>query len=247
MDEIGTLLTHVKRELRARRLTYRDVARALSLSEASVKRLFSNGQFTLQRLGEIADLMELSLAELVQGIPGSTPQLDQLTWAQEEELISDLKLLLVSVCVLNQWTVEDIVDTYTLRESECILRLTRLDRLRLIDLLPGNRVRLNVARDFAWLPDGPIRRWFREHGQGDFLDAKFAGAGEAHIFVHGMLTRAAAAELQHQLLRLRQQFETLHRESLAQPRARRYGTGLLLATREWEISAFAKFRRPSAR
>jgi hypothetical protein len=41
--------------------------------------------------------------------------------------------------------------------------------MRILDLLPGNRVRLNVARDFDWLPDGPFHRFFRAQGQDDFL------------------------------------------------------------------------------
>jgi transcriptional regulator with XRE-family HTH domain len=247
MEDVAALLGHVKRELRARRLTYRHVATRLGLSEASVKRLFSNGQITLPRLAEVAALMDLTLSELMQGVPGDAPLVDRLSLEQEAELVSDHKLLLVAVCALNHWTLQDIVQVYALRESECVLRLTRLDRLGLVDLLPGNRVRLKVARTFSWLPGGPIQRFFREHGQGPFLDAPFAGAGEAHVFVHGMLTRAAAGELQKQIYRLRQQFEALHQESLSQPRSRRHGTGLLMAAREWEIPAFAKFRRPEAR
>lgn len=74
--------------------------------------------------------------------------LHTLSEAQEKELVSDEKLLLVAVC-LNQWEIADIVRAYRLSEAECIQCLVKLDRLRLITLLPGNRIRLNVARDFA--------------------------------------------------------------------------------------------------
>ena len=247
MSETEQLLAALKRELRVRHLTYRDVAKALDLSEPSVKRLFASGRFTLDRLTQLTAFLGLTLAEVAQGMPGTTPQLRELSVAQEAELVSDPKLLLVSVCALNHWTLADMTATYRLSEAECVQRLLRLDRLRLIDLLPGNRVRLNVARDFDWSPDGPIRRFFRERGQGDFLNGKFDAAGEMHVFLHGMLTRAAVEELQTQLRRLRSQFEELHRESLAQPRTLRHGTGLLLAVREWELGSFSAMRRTRPR
>jgi hypothetical protein len=246
MTETQQLLAALKRELRVRRLTYRDVALALHLSEPSVKRLFSTGRFTLGRLAQLTSFLGLTLAEVVQGIPGSEPELQRLTAAQEAELVSDPKLLLVAVCALNHWTVADILAAYRLSEAECVQRLLRLDRLRLIDLLPANRVRLNVARNFDWIPDGPIRRYFRDCGQSEFLNARFDGVGETHAFVHGMFTRAAADELYAHLRRLRAQFEELHRESLAQPLAQRHGTGLLLAVREWELSSFAALRRSTS-
>ena len=64
MTETQQLLAALKRELRVRHLTYRDVAKALGLSEPSVKRLFSSGRFTLDRLAALTGLLGLTLAEL---------------------------------------------------------------------------------------------------------------------------------------------------------------------------------------
>ena len=75
MTEVQQLLAALKKELRARHLTYRDVAVALQLSEPSVKRLFSTGRFTLERLARLTAFLGLTLAEVVQGIPGSEPEL----------------------------------------------------------------------------------------------------------------------------------------------------------------------------
>jgi transcriptional regulator with XRE-family HTH domain len=243
MTEIHHLLITLKRQLKARGLTYRDVAMTLGLSEPSVKRLFANGRFTLDRLAEVGKLLDLTLAELLREAAAGEPHLHRLDEEQEAEIVSDPKLLTVAVLALNHWTLADIVGAYKLSEAECLQRLLRLDRLRLIDLLPGNRVRLRVARDFDWMPDGPIRSFFREQGQPDFLADEFAGANETLTFVHGMLTPSAAAQLQTQLRRLRQSFAELHEESLRAPLAERRGTGLLLAVREWEPRSFAVLRR----
>lgn len=243
MSEIDQLVATLKRRLKTQGMTYRELALALGLSEPSVKRLFASRRFTLDRLVEIANLLGFTLAELAQEAVLGESRLHTLSESQERELVSDLKLLLVAVCVLNQWTVKDIGHVYRLSEAECVQRLVKLDRLRLIHLLPGNRIRLNVARDFAWLPQGPIRRYFLDQGLADFLHSDFAGADEVMGFSHGMLTETAIAKLQAELRKLRQRYAELHEESLVAPLTKRRGCGMLLAMREWELAAFTALRR----
>ncbi len=166
-----------------------------------------------------------------------------MTAAQEKELVSDPQLLLVAVCALNHWSMKDMLAAYRLSEAECLQRLLRLDKLKLISLLPGNRIRLNVARDFDWLVEGPIRQYFREQGLVDFLDSRFARGDQSLAFSHGMLTETAIDKMQAELRRLRQTFAELHEESLASPLAKRRGNGLLLAMREWEPASFTQLRR----
>jgi hypothetical protein len=170
-------------------------------------------------------------------------QLDTLTVKQERELVVDAKLLVVAVCALNNWAMSEIVATYRISENECLKYLLKLDKLHILSLLPGNRIRLNVSRNFDWLPGGPIHHYFQTKGQADFLKSAFAQEDESHAFVFGMLTEQAAAQMLEELRRLRQRMATLHEESLVAPLSKRYGFGLLLAMRAWETADFTKLRR----
>ena len=243
MTEIEQLIATLKRQLKRQGMNYRDVAAALNLSEASVKRTFASGRFTLDRLVEVGNLLGFSLAELAQQASTEAPRLSTLTQLQEKELVSDNKLLLVAVCALTHWTQADMVSAYRLSQADCISRLVRLDRLRLIDLLPNNRIRIVVARDFDWLPGGPIQQFFLKHGQADFLASGFGAPKDALAFAHGMLTNASVTEVQAELRKLRKKFAELHQEDLAAPMDRRRGTALLLALRDWELPGFAALRR----
>ena len=60
---VTQLIATIKRQLKSKGLTYRDVARALQLSEPSVKRLFSSERFTVDRLAQISHLLEFTLAD----------------------------------------------------------------------------------------------------------------------------------------------------------------------------------------
>ena len=243
MSEVTQIISTIKRQLKLQGKTYRDVAAALGLSEASVKRLLTSDTLGVDRLVEISNMLGFTLAELAQEAALSGTRLHTLSAEQEKELVSDTKLLLVAACALNHWTMADILAVYRLTEAECLQKLLHLDRLHLIALMPGNRIRLNVARDFDWLPDGPIRQYFRTQGLADFLDGRFDRSDETLAFTHGMLTESALASMQVELRRLRARFAELHEESLASPLPKRRGSGLLLALREWEPAGFTALRR----
>jgi transcriptional regulator with XRE-family HTH domain len=247
MNEVHNLVAALKRELKTQGITYRGLAGKLGISEPSVKRMFASRRLTLDRLVDIAQILGLTLAELAQEAAEGGGRLHTLDEVQERELVSDDKLLLVAVCVLNHWSIADITHTYALSNAQVVGRLAKLDRLRLIQLLPGNRIRLNVARDFDWLPHGPIRAYFLRQGIDDFLGSAFARDDETLAFSHAMLTDAAIAKMQAEIRKLRQRFDELHEESLVAPLAKRRGTGLLLAMREWELAAFTKLRTPARR
>ncbi len=243
MSEVPQILRTVKRQLKARGMTYRDLAKGLKISEPSVKRLFSSQRLTVDRLAAIAGLLGLTLAELAVEAAAGTPKIQTLQREQESQLVGDKKLLVIAVCVLNHWTVEEILQEFEISRAECIKRLVLLDRMGLIELLPGNRVRVKIARDFDWLPNGPIRDFFRTEGQPDFLNSAFSGEAEGAEFVHAMLTSAAQTQLHHELRRVRQRFALLHDESVAAPLSQRFAVGLLLAVRRWEPQVFKEMHR----
>jgi len=242
MTEATQLISTIKKQLKIQGMTYRDVARALKLSEPSVKRLFASGRFTLDRLVQVSNLLGYTLTELSKEAQAGQLRLSTLTEKQEREVVSDPKLLVIAVCALNHWTLDEIMTTYRVSRAECIKYLLRLDKLRIIDLLPGNRIRINVARDFDWLPSGPIKQYFQSRGLGDFLKSNFAREDETMAFANGMLTDQALAQMRDELRRLRKKFAELHEESLAAPLDKRSGAGLLLAMRKWEPADFVKLR-----
>lgn len=237
------LIATLKQQLRLQGLTYRDLAKYLAMSEAGVKKLFASERFSLERVILIAEKLGLTLAELTRLAEQRQLSVHTLTMAQESELVADLRLLLVCVCVLNHWSMNEIVATYKLNQTECLSYLLRLDKLGLIDVLPGNRLRLNIARDFDWLADGPIRRFFIQQGLADFLNDDFVAENHSLSFTHGMLSRTALHQMQADIRRLRQRFAELHNESLSLSLSHRHGSAMIIALREWELEAFAALRR----
>ncbi len=106
--------------------------------------------------------------------------------------MADKKLLLMAICVLSQWTLEQVVATYRLTEAEGIKYLAQLDRIGIIELRPLNRYRLKLAKTFRWRPHGPVMHYFRDNALLDYFAGGFDGPGEGVLLVHGSISRALA-------------------------------------------------------
>jgi len=99
------------------------------------------------------------LAELARGAPRDDKLINQLTPAQEQELMAEPALLLVAICAIQQMRVDEMVELYELDEAQCVKLLLRLERIGILEVHENNRIRLRLARTFAWNPDGPIMRY----------------------------------------------------------------------------------------
>ena len=243
MAQIPLLIEIVKKQLKLQGKTYVDVAAALNLSEASVKRLFAEQNFTLQRLETIAQLLGFDLTELMQLVASEQRQLSRLTIEQEQEIASDLALLLVTVSVMNGYCFKDLLDEYTLSEAECIQKLAKLDRLKIIELLPNNRIKLLIAPNFKWLPRGPIQQFFQQKIQQDFFKSNFDKETDSLYVLNGLLSPASVRELQQRLQRLTNEFNQLIQDDRKLPVSEKIGITLVLAQRRWAFSIFDQFNR----
>lgn len=245
MAQTAAIVSALKNALKEQGITYQQVADALDLSEASVKRLFSERQFSLQRLDQICSLLGLEISDLVRRLD-QAQRIDALTAEQEQELVGDDRLLLVAICALNRWSLAQILETYQLSEVEAVGRLARLDRMGLIELLPGNRIKPLISHDFRWQQHGPIQRFFEQQVQADFFQCHFNLPGELRMFLSGMLSPQSTEQMHQKLQRLAQAFRHSHQEDLVLPLEQRFGVSMILAIRPWEVAAFQQLRRPEA-
>jgi len=243
MPQTTSLIETLKACLKAERKTYADVAKLLKLSEASVKRLFATEDFTLARLEAICQMLGMEMSDLVQKMNDSRHRLERLSPQQERELIEDIKLMIVTVCVFNRWTVQQMVATYTMTEPECVSKLVRLDQLKIIELLPQNRVKLLISPNFKWLENGPIQQFFRQTVGREFFDTDFQQAGECLMVLNGMFSATSSAEFQRRLERVAKEFNDLNDHDAALPFAERKGTTLVMAMRNWEYGLFSHMMR----
>lgn len=243
MSHTSLMIDALKRQLKAKAITYAELGRRIGLSEPSVKRMFAQRSFTLERLEQVLEVVGMDFAELAQAATNAPQLISQLTYAQEEEIIGDTKLLVVAVAALNQIPVEQIVAVYRVSEAETVKYLLRLDRIGFLTLLPNNRVKLLVSRTFSWIPNGPIQTWFRQEASGDYLDTRFAGSHELMRLVSVMLSPHSTRALLERLKQVADEFSQQHQDDARLPYDQRHSITFLLAARPWMPEAFQALLR----
>ena len=243
MGQTAVLVETLKQTLKSHGKTYRDVAAALALSEASVKRLFASNGLSLQRLDDICQMMGMEISDLVQVMSGRAAKTMELSETQEQQVADDPLLLLVAVSVLNKFTFEDILAKYAISDTELIQKLAHLDRLKIIELLPKNRIKLLISPNFRWRENGPIQRFFQDEVGQEFFASRFDQRTESLVSVSGLLSLTSNELFQRKMARLAEEFADLQRDDERLPLSERHRTTMVLAIRQWEYGLFERLKR----
>ena len=243
MSTTADLVTVLKQELKSARMTYASLAEALGMAESSVKRMLAKGDMPLSRIDAICQVLRLDFADLARRVADSQPLTESLTLEQERAVVADRKLLLMAICALSLWTLEQVVAEYRITEAEAIRALAQLDRIGIIELRLHNRYRLKLSKTFRWQPHGPVMDFFRENALLDYFRGGFDGQGEGMLLVHGSVARAQAPVFFERMQRLGQDFARQQQADQKIAPEERGGYTLLMAVRGWEFEAFAQLRR----
>lgn len=243
MQETKAIVDALKKVLRAQKVTYQQVAEHLELSEASVKRLFANYSFTLDRLESVASLVNLRFTDLARLAEERPDLITRLTLDQEKTLVGDPQLLLVTLLTLNHWSIKSITDTYRISRDEVMSQLFKLDRMGMIELQPGDRIRHRISRHFSWHPTGPVQGYFEKHLKTDFLDNPFQEATDHLRFVGGMISQDSLSRIHKAIDQVLAQLDSYIQEDADLHHEDKVGVAAVLAIRPWEIPAFRDLRR----
>jgi DNA-binding Xre family transcriptional regulator len=243
--EAARIVLALKRLMKSRAKTYKQLAQQIDLSEVSVKRIFSRSSLSLARLEQICHALDVSIQE-VAGIskeqPTDTSEL--LTIEQEGELAADPNLLACYYLVANGRAGPEIALELGADERQVRRWLVKLHSLKLVELRSKFRARARTTSSISWLRDGPVRRLYENQVRQEFLQSAFAAPNEALHFRSAELSEESCRVLLRKLERLAAEFRDLAELDRTLPARDKRSIGFLLAGRPWVFSMFEGLRRP---
>lgn len=246
-QQTAVLISALKRSLKARGVTYAQLAQALGLSEATVKRCFSQQSLTLRRTEQILAVLDMSfldVAKLTADPDGDAPM--QLRWEQEQALADSPRLFSFFHLLLVGHSLSQIVRKYEISEEEGLRSLRTLERLELIEILPRNRVRLRTRKHLLWHPQGPLRRAYEQPIRERFLAHSFDGPDEYRKFFPGRLSQASRQLLLRKLKRLVAELDHLAQIDARHTEEESETSGLFVAFRSFEFDHLLSLPRRAA-
>jgi transcriptional regulator with XRE-family HTH domain len=209
-DELGRVITTLKQLLKNRGLHYADVAEKLGVSERSVQRWFNGDGLTLELLFKLSDLVGVSLAELFSLADAATDNRPRaLTEAQEHALASVPLRAFIFTRLLQGWSARELQSACNLSEAAIIEHLLSLERLGLIEVHPGNRVRLLTRRNIEWRKGGAMRVYFNQFAKALVGTMDFGEVDSIWTAESVNLTHRSAMALETKLNALRMEIRSI--------------------------------------
>lgn len=223
----------LKKTLRAKGVTYRDLARHLGMSESGVKKMFLAKDLPLGRLLEISEWLGVSAADLVRLMEREEIAEVELTPAQQEGLLKDPLLFRVYWRLsVDGESDERIRAAEKMTAAELQRKFLRLQRLELAVVDSAGRARARHRGLFRWtagpLVDALNRDWSRKT-----LDAALArkGDGALHRLTALRMSDETRADLARALHAVADEFaRRSQREQLTRKESELKDVRLLIAT-----------------
>ena len=235
LRESRQLVVVLKKCLKMKGITYRDLSVALELSESSVKRLFASSSFSMHRFEQVCDVLGMSIFDVVSMAREEVEDLDRnvLSMEQEKALADDLNLFIGFHLILNGWSFKKVKNAFTWTEPEIIKIFTSLDKLGLITLLPENKVKLLTATTIRWRKDGAIRKKYQTQVFNDFLNDHFKEDNKFLDFELLELSEASTKILKRKLESLLKEVHELATIDHSVKQSEKASTGIMLGMRPW--------------
>ncbi|MBK25715.1 MAG: hypothetical protein CME70_17080 [Halobacteriovorax sp.] len=156
LPEIQSLL---KRISKAKKLTYSELAQRLEMSESGVKKLFSAKDISFKRLNDICDVLEVSLNDVLEEASSVEIREERFTDEQEKYFLKNMDCFhFFWKLVVERVNLETIKKDYSLTARQVSRYLTKLDQFNIIELHPGNRIKIPRRQSKRWVGRGPLTK-----------------------------------------------------------------------------------------
>ena len=212
----GKLILALKQQLKARRLTYRDVATQLKMSEATVKRYFSGKGVTIDVLQRMAEIVGFDLFSLVIVAQDQSATQHGLNMSQLAALKRRGPLRMLFFMMSAGWTPAQIAREFDLGQ-QMDGYLAKLESLGLIRRLSRRGVRILVKPSLGERAYGEMSDLAVEAAQEFFRDLNLRDDDCDFQFDALRLSHGSVLELRRILKHFEQEVRELSRRDLDLP------------------------------
>ena len=70
---------------------------------------------------------------------------------------------MVFYLLVSRWSVEDIMNHYGFENKAMQAHLIKLDKAKLLELHPNNKVKMLIRKNIKWVPNGPIETIYKQN------------------------------------------------------------------------------------
>lgn len=204
--EYRQLATSLKQLLKSRRLTYRDVAQKLDVSEQTIKRLLSADDGHVGRMASICDFLGVSFFDLARLAGEDREETFRLSTEQEEHFCAHPEDYGFFDALLRRQSVSSIAAKFSLKARHVQSILRRLERTGVLERAAGNEVKLLVRGTHNWIDGGPLQERFLGDETSAFIKSAMARISDLNVFTTSSERRVSAENLRDMVSEMKNLF-----------------------------------------
>jgi len=153
------IISSLKKVLRSKKIKYSELAKALNMSESSIKRLMNSNDASFSKIEEICDYIGITFFELVETCKAEKPKGLTLTQKQENFFQNNTNYFyLFHLLFEEKSTVKEIRKKFKINKLSMNRYLKKLEDLGLLEWHPGDRLVFLVQGNLSLQSGTPLAK-----------------------------------------------------------------------------------------
>lgn len=154
------LRNYLKMKFKAQGLNYKKIAKPLGVSETTIKRWMTSQDFGVETLFAISKLLSLDSLNLIdQGL--KKDGLGHIYTLEQDRFLALHRFEhLVFIKLVMGCPFANLVEEMGVAPSRIIAALVKLEKVKILKLMPNNKILFLIKGPFRWRPDGLMQKTF---------------------------------------------------------------------------------------
>lgn len=159
---VKRVCNQVRDKIKEKGFTQEEFARMIGVSIPTLSRWLRGEGLLFQDLNLMVEKLGIRLSELAMLAEGDVSNKFTYSAEQEAVFVNTDGLLAFFDQLLNGKTASHIAKSFKLTEKSINFYLSKLDKLKLIEWLPNNKVKILVNGEPSWIVGGPLSQKLRK-------------------------------------------------------------------------------------
>lgn len=244
MNQSQNLTAALKEYMKRKGVTYRALGEALGLTESAMKRAFSHASFSLRRLDQICQHLEVDFLTLAKLSKKSSDALEILNAEQEKTLAENEELFVVFYLIVAGIPVEKIPGRFRFTAARARELAGVLVNLGLIRETAKGAYASRVSQSVLWQRGGPLFLRYEHQVKREFFEADFTGDNESLWYLAGNISPHSLKRIESRFQSLLDEIrETIVADEALFPSSELKNFAMICGLRPWVFSLIDQYRK----
>ncbi len=241
MSQSLHLIETLKSVLKSQKITYKQIAKHLEITEAGVKKALNSESIALERVEKIGMMTGHSLLDLLKLSEDQDRQKQLvLTMAQEQSLAKDEGLFVSYHAALSRYSFEQVLTHFTFSELELERYWLQLEEIGLLKMINPRRIVLKSVLNPLWIEGGPLLKKYGAKLAKEFVVDGVEDGRSYKRFLRGGISEQAFDLFVTKMQQLESDFA---QHALPSTSKGVQHMALYHCIRPWKFSVIEKYRR----